>query len=152
MIWLPYASYPASVVSLRTEELEETHEGLVAIARSFNNPRTQVLDMSHPDVQSLKNWMALYFEHLDSFYTFGLYVCVALRSRGLSDKKHQKTWAKYWQEKRKFRRYINHPEWPEGFHSSIRDRLLQLDWDWYASVFKAEDEPFGEVTIEWPSR
>ena len=150
MIWLPYPSYPASVISLRTEELQETHDDLVTLAKAFNKKGTQITD----NADELRRWAEMFFESMDSFYTLGLYVCLELRHRPNPKvtKRHMTTWAKYWEGTRKFRRYINHPDWPENFHTSMRDALLQRDWDWYSAVFKAEDEPFGEVAIEWPTR
>lgn len=147
MIWLPYASYPASVISLRAEELEEMHVMLMAMSKAFRG-----LSVSVKNGEVFKNGCEMFWEHQDSFFTLGLYCCVQLRNMGLSDNKHQKTWAKYWEGTRKFRRYINHPVWPDGFHQSMRDTLLQRDFDHYSEMFKAADEPFGEVKIEWPQR
>ena len=149
MIWLPYPSYPASVITLRTEELTETHDDLMLMAKAYRG-----LSVAPKNGAEFQNWMNLYHEHQDSFFTLGLYVCVELRHRpnpGVTAR-HQKTWAKYWEEKRKFRKYINHPDWPEDFHTSMRDALLQRDWDHYAEMFRASDEPFGEVPIQWPQR
>lgn len=150
MIWLPYASYPASVISLTYDDLLDTHRGLVLLAKAYN-PR-QASDEVVPG-EWLGEWLGLFFEHQDSFFTFGLYACVQLRARGEAGMaKYQKTWAKYWEGSRKFRRYINHPVWPEGFHQSMRDTLLQRDFEHYSAMFKADDEPFGEVEIAWPRR
>lgn len=149
MIWLPYASYPACVVSLRTEELQETHDGLMDVAKSYS-PSS---GWRAPEDGFLYQFHSMFYEHQDSFYTLGLYVCAELRHRLVSGVtlRHQKTWAKYWEKNRKFRKFIHHPTWPEGFHQSMRESLVQRDWDHYSLMFKASDEPFGEVTIDWPA-
>lgn len=151
MIWLPYASYPATIVSLSTPDLAETHDGLVLLAKAYN-PRT-ARDEKVP--KELAEWLGLFFEHQDSFYTFGLYAAVELLHRRQPARtistRHRDVWARYWEKTRKFRRFINHPDWPEGFHTSMREALLQRDWEHYSLMFKASDEPFGEVAIEWPT-
>lgn len=147
VIWLPYASYPATVVALSDAHLAETYSGLLALARTYNGrQRANTL------AADLVRWHDLFYEHQDSFFTFGLYACLEMRNRkiGDADKRHQHLWQGYWQNKRKFRRFIAHPDWPEDFHESMREALLQQDWDRYSEVFQAEDEPFGEVAIQWP--
>ena len=144
VIWLPYGQFNETVKVLRIGHLWETHDDLVRVAKMYagrNVRRDEVLD----------RWHALFFEHLDSFYTFGLYACSELKDRNqVADAmRFMKTWQKRWAEYHKHRRLIRHPDWPNSFLVSMRERLVQLDRA-YSPVFDLKPKR-KKVEILWPT-
>lgn len=146
MIYLPYTEHYTCALRLDDPELRETHQGLIQIVRWRNKRLTD--DDLNPDEGYV---IRMFQDHWDSFFTLGLYIGTECRTRGIATVREHKTWQKYWQSERKFRRKVNHPEFSREFHYSVREYLAWLRPDPYLDRFALEEEPFMEPMVLWPT-
>lgn len=144
MIWLPCPDYSENMKVLTDEHLEETRRDLVKLAKKYAGKDSRLDETGG-------RWHDLFYEAMDSFYTFGLFTCSESRARGGCVTKWElRAWQKRWEEYHKPKRMIIHPDWPSSFITSMRTRLVQLDRDHYGPKFDIRP-PKKKVEIQWPT-